>query len=103
MSRQATRRNCPSRRRQKRVLTPSGVAIRQPTNRRGGAPMLSRRIPLACPICGGENFFSPKRKPEHDDYVTCMGCGTETLYGDLQSRADARVKQVREVEKLKQT
>jgi hypothetical protein len=65
--------------------------------------MLSRRIPLACPICGGENFFSPKRKPEHDDYVTCMGCGTETLYGDLQSRADARVKQVREVEKLKQT
>jgi len=65
--------------------------------------MLSRRIPLACPICGGENFFSPKRKPEHDDYVTCTGCGTETLYGDLQSRAAVRVKEVREVERLKHT
>ena len=65
--------------------------------------MLRRRIPLVCPICGGENFFSPKRKPEHEDYVTCTGCGTETLYGDLQSHADVRVKQAREIEKLKQT
>jgi hypothetical protein len=65
--------------------------------------MLTRRIALACPVCGGENFYSPKRKPEHDDYVACTGCGTETLYGDLQSRAEMRVKEVREVEKLKKT
>ena len=65
--------------------------------------MLRRRIPLACPVCGGENFYSPKRKLERDDYAACTTCGTETLYGDLQSRADVRVKEVREVERLKKT
>ena len=65
--------------------------------------MLSRRIPLACPVCGGENFYSRQSKPEHDDYVACTGCGTETLYGELQSRADLRAKEIREVEKLKRT
>jgi hypothetical protein len=65
-------------------------------------PMLRKRIPLACPVCGGENFYS-KRKPHHDEQVLCTHCGTYTQYGELQSRADARVRQIHEIEKLKQT
>jgi uncharacterized Zn finger protein len=65
--------------------------------------MLRRRIPLACPVCGGENFYSKQRRPQHDDDVLCTECGTATRYGDLQTRAEIRAKEVREVEELKKT
>ena len=48
--------------------------------------MSTDKISLSCAKCGSKDFKIPEN-PQPNDIVSCVGCGSESSYQDLQAKA----------------